>query len=44
MRHSRSSPRWLGTSFLTFFSLGQLKEETRAEPKAEHTFTPVLLK
>ena len=42
MRHRQSSARWLWASLLIFSSLAVLTGETRAEPKAEKTFTAVV--
>jgi len=42
MRHSQASARWLWALFLLFSSLVVLTGETRAEPKAEKTFTAVV--
>ena len=42
MRHSQSSSRWLWVSFLMLSSLVVLTGETRAEPKADKTFTAVV--
>lgn len=42
MRHSQASTRWLWASLLMLSSLMVLTGETRAEPKAEKTFTAVV--
>lgn len=42
MRHSQSSTRWLWASLLMLSSLMVMTGETRAEPKAEKTFTAVV--
>ena len=44
MRHSQSSARWLWASLLMRASLVVLTGETMAEPKAEETFTVVVIK
>ena len=44
MRHSQSSDQWLWASPLLFASMVALTGETRSEPKAEKTFTAVVIK